>query len=146
FGARTQVDAADATWKAGTAIADITPEPGQWMAGFGNRTRPAEGTLYPLFIKVLGLEDAAGHRAIILSSDILGIPQSIYQHTCAALRQQYGLEPAQILLNASHSHCSPVLRDALYDAYPIPAAQWPEQRAIIERYSEELERKIVATT
>ena len=37
--------ASEAGWKAGTAITDITPSPGQWMAGLGARTHPAEGTL-----------------------------------------------------------------------------------------------------
>jgi neutral ceramidase len=133
--------AAETGWKAGTATADITPNQPQWMAGYGNRTRPAEGTLHPIFIKVLALEDASGHRAIVLSSDLLGIPQTIYDKTCATLKQRFGLERAQIMLNASHSHCTPVLRGALYDAYPLPE----EQKPIIERYSTELEAKIVET-
>ena len=133
--------AADNGWKAGTATSDITPDQPQWMAGYGGRTRPAEGALHPLYIKVLALEDARGHRAIVMSSDLLGIPQSIYDHTCAALKLRFGLERAQIMLNASHSHCTPVLRHALYDAYPLPESQKP----VIERYSADLEAKIVET-
>lgn len=133
--------AAEPTWKAGTATADITPTEPQWMAGYGGRTRPADGALHPLYIKVLALEDARGHRAIVLSSDLLGIPQSIYDHTCAALKTRFGLERAQIMLNASHSHCTPVLRGALYDAYPLPDSQRP----VIERYSTQLEARIVDT-
>jgi neutral ceramidase len=49
------------------------------------------------------------------------------------------------MLNASHSHCTPVLRNALFDAYPIPEAMFPQQVEIINRYSTELEAKIVAT-
>ena len=133
---------ADVRWKAGTAVTDITPGPGQWLAGFGNRTRPADGTLHPLFVKALALEDANGGRAVILSTDLLGIPQTIYNHVCAELKRRSGLDRAQIMLNASHSHCTPVLRGALYDAYPMPEAQ----KEIIERYSRQLEEKIVATT
>ena len=133
--------AAESGWKAGTATADITPDQPQWMAGYGGRTRTAEGALHPLFIKVLALEDAGGRRAIVLSSDLLGIPKSIYDHTCAALKQRFGLERAQIMLNASHSHCTPVLRNALYDAYPLPE----DQKPVIERYSQALEAKIVET-
>ena len=135
------LSAAEDSWKAGTATADITPTESHWMAGYGGRTRPADGTLHPLFIKVLALEDARGHRAIVLSSDLLGIPQSIYDRTCAQLKQRFGLERAQIMLNASHSHCTPVLRAALYDAYPLPE----EQKPVIERYSQALEAKIVET-
>src|SRR5688572_15986605 len=70
--------AAQALWKAGIATTDITPPVALWMSGYGARTTPAEGKLHPLFIKVLALEDASGKRAIVLSSDLLGIPQTIY--------------------------------------------------------------------
>lgn len=134
--------AAEPGWKAGTAVTEITPDQPQWMAGYGGRTRPADGTFQPLFLKVLALEDALGHRGIVMSSDLLGIPNSIYEHTCAALKEKFGLERAQIMLHASHSHCTPVLRGALYDAYPLP----PEQLPIIEKYSQRLEALIVETT
>jgi hypothetical protein len=94
-----------------------------------------------LWIKVLVLEDAGGYRALILTSDLLGIPQSIYEHTCASLKSKFGLERAQILLSASHTHCGPVLRGALYDIYPLD----DNQRTMIEQYSDELEAKIVET-
>jgi len=128
-------------WQAGTARADITPTQPLWMAGYGARTRPAEGRLMSLWIKVLALEDAHGHRAVILTSDLLGIPQSIYQHTCAALKEKFALEPDQIVLSASHTHCGPVLRGALHDAYPLEA----DQITLIEQYSAELESNIVVT-
>lgn len=137
----TAARAAEPTWKAGIATTDITPTAAQWMAGYGARDRPAEGTLHPLFIKVLALEDARGHRSIVLTSDLLGIPQTIYDTTCANLKQRFGLDRAQIMLHASHSHCTPVLRGALYDAYPLP----DDQKPAIERYSAELESKIVET-
>ncbi len=109
------------------------------MAGYGGRDRPAEGAQHPLFIKVLAIEDASGRRGIILSSDLLGVPQSIYNNTCAALKQRFGLDRAQIMLHASHSHCTPVLRGALYDAYPIQE----EHKTAINAYSDQLEAKIV---
>jgi hypothetical protein len=76
-----------------------------------------------------------------MTSDTLGIPESIYQHTCAALKEQFGLEQHQILLSASHTHCGPVLRNALYDAYPLDDLQ----RELIEKYSAEFEKTIVET-
>ncbi|MGD0262573.1 MAG: neutral/alkaline non-lysosomal ceramidase N-terminal domain-containing protein [Verrucomicrobiota bacterium] len=128
-------------WKAGTAKADITPTQPLWMAGYGSRTKPAEGKEMSLWLKVLALEDARGHRAIILTSDLLGIPQSIYRHTCAALKEKFALEPDQILLSASHTHSGPVLFGALRDVYPLDDAQL----ALIETYSAGLEASIVET-
>jgi neutral ceramidase len=128
-------------WKAGTARANITPTQPLWMAGFASRTNPAAGKFMDLWIKVLAIEDARGHRAIILTSDLLGFPQSIYRHTCAALKEKFALAPEQILLSASHTHCGPVLRGALYDVYPLDNSQPP----MIEKYSADLEGKIVET-
>jgi neutral ceramidase len=129
------------TWKAGTAKAIITPTEPLWLAGYGGRDKPAEGKATDLWLKVLALEDAAGHRAVILTSDLLGFPQSIYHDTCAALRQQCRLAPDQIILSASHTHCGPVLRGALYDIYPLD----DDQRVRIEKYSTWLEAKIIET-
>ena len=130
-----------ASWKAGTARANITPTQPLWMAGFGSRTKPAEGKEIDLWIKALALEDARGRRAVILSGDLLGFPQSMYHHTCAALKEKFALEPDQILLTVSHTHSGPVLRGALYDVYPLDAAQI----SLIENYSDDLEAKIVET-
>ncbi|MEQ9406464.1 MAG: neutral/alkaline non-lysosomal ceramidase N-terminal domain-containing protein [Fuerstiella sp.] len=128
-------------WKAGTAKAVITPEKPLWMAGYGGRKHPAEGKLHDLWIRVLALQDRTGHTGIILSSDTLGIPQSIYNNTCAALKKKFDLDPDQIMLHSSHTHCGPVLRGALYDVYPLDE----EQHRLIDEYSSELEQKIVET-
>ena len=128
-------------WKAGTAKAVITPEQPIWLAGYGGRDHPAEGKLHDLWIRVLALQDKHGHTSIILSSDTLGIPQSIYNNTCRSLREKFNLEPAQIMLHCSHTHCGPVLRGALHDVYPLD----DEQRRLIDEYSTALEAKIVKT-
>ena len=133
--------AAEGTWKAGVARANITPTNRLWLAGYASRTNAAVGKAMDLWIKVLALEDAQGHRAIVMTSDTLGIPQSIYQHTCAALKEKFGLQQDQVLLSASHTHCGPVLRKALYDAYPLD----DEQRELIEKYSIEFEKTILDT-
>jgi len=85
--------AAETFWKAGVARANITPTQALWLAGYGGRDKPADGKLMDLWIKVLALEDASGHRALILTSDTLGIPQTIYQHTCAALKDKFAPRP-----------------------------------------------------
>jgi neutral ceramidase len=128
-------------WKAGTARANITPTQPLWMAGYGSRTHPAEGKEMDLWIKVLALDTREGHRAVILTSDLLGFPQTVYRRVCIQLKNRYGLEQEQILLCVSHTHCSPVLRGALYDVYPLDEAQI----GMIEKYSDDLEAKMVAT-
>ena len=133
--------AAEGTWKAGTAHSVITPKKAIWMAGYGSRTAPAEGKQHDLMIRVLALEDAAGKRGVILSSDTLGIPQSMYDEVCTLLKSRYGLERSQIMLNASHTHCGPVLKGALHDIYPVN----DEQLRDIDEYSKWLTTEIVST-
>ena len=136
----TQVAYADdASWKAGIAKADITPKTSMWMAGYGNRDHPAEGTLHNLWIRVLALQDANGHVGIVLTSDTLGISQTIYNNTCESLSERFDLEPDQIMLHSSHTHSGPVLRGALHDIYPLDA----EQLELIAEYSSQLEKQIV---
>ena len=132
---------AEPTWKAGTAKAIITPTQPLWLAGYAGRNKPADGKVTELWIKVLALEDADGHRAVILTSDLLGVPQSIYRNVSAAVKEKFSLAPEQIILSASHTHCGPVLRGALYDIYPLN----DKQRGEIETYSARLEAQIVDT-
>ena len=131
-----------ASWKAGTAKADITPKKPIWMAGYGGRTKPSEGTLHPLWAKALALEDAKGNRAVIIGTDTLGMTASIYANLKARLAKEHKLSPAQIMLNASHTHTGPVLRGGLYDIYPLNAAHIKR----IEEYSARLENEIVRIT
>jgi len=135
------VSADEATWKAGTAKTVITPDQPLWMAGYGGRNHPAEGKLHDLWIRVVALQAADGHTGVILSSDTLGIPQSIYNNTCDSLKEKFDLERSQIMLHSSHTHCGPVLRGALHDVYPLD----DEQRRMIDKYSDDLEKKIVDT-
>ncbi|MBN2476202.1 MAG: neutral/alkaline non-lysosomal ceramidase N-terminal domain-containing protein [Pirellulales bacterium] len=133
--------AAEPTWLAGIAKAKITPEQPLWLAGYGARDRPAEGTLHDLWLKVLVLQTPDGQRAVVVTSDLLGFSQPMYEAVCAELKSQCGLDRHQIMLTASHTHSGPVLRDALYDIYPLDEGQV----ALIEAYSRRLEKTVVAT-
>jgi hypothetical protein len=87
------------------------------------------------------IEDAKGHRAVVVSTDTVGVPKTIYENTVKVAAQKFGLERSQIMLNCSHTHCGPVLRNALTDAYPLG----DEQKKLIEEYSTEFEAKIIQT-
>ena len=131
-----------ASWKAGTAKADITPKKSIWMAGYGGRTKPSGGTLHPLWAKALALEDASGKRAVIIGTDTLGLTASIYTSLKARVAKEYKLTPAQVMFNASHTHTGPVLRGGLYDIYPLNA----ERIKRIEEFSARMENEIVRIT
>jgi len=129
-----------AGWKAGVAREVITPEHSMWLAGYAARNRPSEGTLHDLWAKVLVIEDARGERAVLVTTDLLGLPKNISDRIRDQLEVKFELSRAQIILNSSHTHSGPVLKDALYDIYPLD----PHQLKIIGQYSDKLAGQIVA--
>ncbi len=131
-----------ATWKAGTAKADITPKKPIWMAGYGGRSKESEGVLHPLWAKALALEDAKGKRAVIIATDTLGMTRGSYATLKTRRKKENNLDADQIMLNASHTHTGPVLRGGLYDIYPLDNARIKR----IEEYSARLENEIVRIT
>jgi hypothetical protein len=129
------------SWKAGLGKAVITPKQSMWLAGYGNRDRPSEGTLHDLWIKALALEDANGYKVVLLTSDLCGMPKYMYDSICATLKKSHGLEREQIRLCNSHNHCAPAVRADLEDYYPLN----DEQRKRVYDYSDWLEQEIVKT-
>ena len=129
-------------WKAGVARAVITPQEPIWMAGYGSRDHPSEGTLVDLWAKVLAIEDAKGKKVVLITTDLLGIPRKMSDHIRDQIAIKYGLTKSQIILSSSHTHTGPVLMDALFDVYPLDA----KQIEVIRRYSNNLEKQIVNLT
>lgn len=126
-------------WKAGVSRTRITPEQSMWMAGYGSRNHPSEGTLQDLWAKAIVLEDSDGKRVVIISTDLLGFKKEMSDRIKKRVERKYGLSKAQILLNSSHTHSGPVLLDELAEIYPLNS----DQLLKIKDYSFKLEEKIV---
>ncbi|MDB5387287.1 MAG: Neutral/alkaline non-lysosomal ceramidase, partial [Planctomycetaceae bacterium] len=109
-------------WKAGVSKAVITPEKAVWLAGYGSKRAP-DGKLHDLWMKALALEDSAGHRAVLITSDFQGVPKVMSDPVFEQLKTKFGLERSQVMLTFSHNHCGPRLGDDLVDYYPIEADQ-----------------------
>ncbi|MBA4066714.1 MAG: hypothetical protein C0501_24015 [Isosphaera sp.] len=131
--------AADPAYKAGVATAVITPEKPMWMAGYASRNKPAEGTRHDLYAKALCLEDAAGKRLVLVTTDLIGIPRYLAEEVSAEAAKQFGLKRDQLMLTASHTHCGPVLRENLIDMYGLT----PEEAAKVAAYSKKLKADLV---
>jgi neutral ceramidase len=98
-------------WKAGVASAKITPQEPMWMAGYGARKKPSEGTTQDLFAKALALEDEEGRRAVIVTMDLIGVLVSLRDAVEKQAHEQHQLPPEALLLAASHTHCGPEYRE-----------------------------------
>ena len=99
--------AAEPSWKAGVAHTKITPEGAYWMGGYASRTKPSEGTDLDLRGKALALQDATGAQVVFVTLDLLVVTPEISQAVLAGAKDRYGLSPANVLLNCSHTHCGP---------------------------------------
>lgn len=99
-----------ATWKAGLASVVVTPERFIWMAGYAARKQPAEGKWQDLFAKALVLEDEVGKQQVIVTLDLIGVPQGLRRRIAARLEEKHGVPSAGLFMNASHTHSGPELR------------------------------------
>lgn len=131
--------AQETAWKAGAAAVRITPEHSLWMAGYANRNKPSEGTALDLNAKALALEDPAGTRLVIVTCDLIGIPRNLRDRVAEDARSTFGLPTEALLLNASHTHCGPVVRTGPSIMFDLA----PEQQRRIEEYHAGLRHKLV---
>ena len=96
-------------WKIGLASVKITPEEPVRMSGYAGRTEPFQGVALDLYAKALAIEDHQGHRAVLVTSDLIGFRADFTEPTCRRISEKTGLRREQILLNSSHTHTGPTL-------------------------------------
>jgi hypothetical protein len=131
--------AAEPAWKAGVATMDITPERSLWMAGFARRTQPSQGVALPLHAKALAIQCGA-QPAVLVTVDLLGLTARITDRVAAEARRRHRIRREDLLFNASHTHCGPIVDDQLSVAYDLSPAQWTALHA----YTARLEEKLIA--
>lgn len=128
-------------WRAGVARVNITPREQIWLAGYAFRDRPSEGVLQDIYVKALALQDARGNISVIVTSDLIGISRSMAEAIARRSEERFKIPRDRLILNASHTHSSPVAGDALHLFYGMDAAQ----RAVSERYTRRLLDQMVET-
>ena len=94
------VRADEATWRAGVAKVNITPELPIWLSGYGARTKPATEKLDDLWVKALVLE-AGGQRAVLVQMDVIGVDRDLSQEICKQIEAKYQLPRASVALCTS---------------------------------------------
>ena len=125
--------------RAGAARIDITPEGPVWMSGYAARNKPSEGVLMPLWAKALALEDARGNRAVIVTTDLIGLPMELTDLVAARAVEKYKLDRASLVFNASHTHTGPVVRGNL----SVMESQQPPHREALAAYRQTLQQKLL---
>ena len=97
-------------WKAAATKAVITPENNLWLAGYSSRKSGAKGKLQDLFAKALVVEDEKGARLAIITLDLIGVPKPLRVAVAREAQAKFKLPPSHLLINASHTHCGPMIR------------------------------------
>jgi hypothetical protein len=110
------------------------------MAGFARRTQPSQGVAQPLHAKALALRVGRDTPAVLITTDLLGLTARITSRVASQVQRRHRIPRANLLFNASHTHCGPVVDEQLSVAYDLSPAQWQA----IREYSEWLEEKLVA--
>jgi hypothetical protein len=129
----------DMTWRAGTALAVITPSESMWLAGYAVRTRPSSGKLSDLYAKALAIGDESGGRFVLITMDLIAISRDIASAVAEHVVRKHGLSRERILFSASHTHYGPEIRPDKVEFFKIP----PEFAAKIEPYGQLLTQTFV---
>ena len=129
-------------WKAGAATADITPKTSLWMAGFARRKEASQGVAQPLHAKALALQVGRQTPAVLVTVDLLGVTARSTSHVTTEVQRRHRIQRADLLFNASHTHCGPVVDEQLSVAYGLSSEQWDAIRAYTAWLDEALIRLI----
>ena len=127
-------------WHAGVATVDITPERSLWMAGFAARTQPSQGVALPLHAKALALRCGDHPTAVLVTADLLGVTAGMTDRVASLVQRRHRVRRADLLVNASHTHCGPVVDEQLSVAYGLTSSQLTD----IREYTQQLEEKLAA--
>ncbi len=115
-----------ADFQAGVAKKSITPPVPFWLTGYAARTKPADSVRMELWAKALAIRDYQGGRAVIITTDVIGLPQEITEAVVQRLSRSHGLKRSEVLFNSSHTHAGPVI--------------WPNLQVMFEFDDKELNR------
>jgi neutral ceramidase len=130
---------AAASFRAGLGRVKITPQTPIWMSGYAARSRASEGVMQGLWAKALALVDDKGNKVVLVSVNLIGLPRAISDEVAARVESKHGLARSQLVLNASHTHCGPAVRQNLAVMYDLDA----ENRSRVETYGAALTDSLV---
>lgn len=117
----------------------ITPERPIFLSGYAARKKPSEGVKLELWAKALAFSDKKNGRVVVVTTDLIGMSRSLSERVGAEAEKKYGLRRAQLMINSSHTHSGPAVRDNLDSMFDLT----PEQRQEIVDYGNGLVSKLV---
>ncbi|WP_417389904.1 neutral/alkaline non-lysosomal ceramidase N-terminal domain-containing protein [Gimesia sp.] len=132
-------------WRGAAASVVITPDKPMWMSGYASRTKPSEGKVHDLYAKLLILEDNRGEKVVIITTDLIGITPALRDPIAARLESEFKIPSAALLMNASHTHCGPELREDKATRRGLGGDRGAEARQYTKQLVEKLLKAIAET-
>lgn len=139
----TSGDSPPLEWKAGVAAIDVTPAYPVRLSGYGSRTAEHEGVQLKIWAKALALKWQEESPTVLVTVDNCGVPAHIRNEVLKRLATDGNpIEADRLAIHSSHTHCAPMLRGVLPFLFgkDLP----PEEQEHVDRYTEDLTRKIVS--
>lgn len=62
-----------------------------------------------IYAKALAIQDSGGQRALLITTDLIGITAEVGDPVCERIREQTGLRREEIILSWAHNHAGPSL-------------------------------------
>lgn len=132
-------DAAD-LYRVGVAQVDITPSHPIRLNGFGFRRTESEGVYQRIWARALAIEDESKEPALLITVDVLGIPDDIRAEIAKRLEKKANLKSERLAITATHTHTAPMLKGANPTLFGVPIPK--EHLANIDKYTVEFLDKL----
>jgi len=111
------------------------------MSGYADRKRPSKGVVHPLWAKALAIEDSNETRAVIVTTDLIGLPRDITEPVSLRVQKEFGLGRAQIAFNSSHTHAGPVVWPNLKTMFDLGSDE-----GVVREYARNLREALFSVT
>jgi neutral ceramidase len=127
-----------ASFRAGVSRARITPELPVWLSGYAARSHPTDRVQQDLWAKALALDDGKGGRAVIVTTDLIGLPHNLTDDLAAHCKARFGLKRSEVLPNSSHTHSGPAVWPNLQVLFDMSSEDAARSRAYANRLKTQL--------
>lgn len=107
--------------RAGAAQVEITPPVGTSLAGYFN-DRVSDAVADPLFARALVVE-CGGKKMALVSCDLICLTRETTDAAKERIGQRCGIDPARVLICATHTHTGPNTRRGSKQIIPVNS-QW----------------------
>lgn len=127
--------------QAGLAKVDITPEEPIRLSGYGAREEESRGIGRRTWVRALALGRDAKGPALILSVEVVGIPEGLRNRVARRLADRTALTRSAVTVTATHTHAAPHLKGVLPFLFgePLP----PDHRKRVDAYTRRLEELLM---